>query len=50
LQCKEKEVDDVINDKNVMVLIAHSFGSRMEMESIYNALDKHPHIFIFEDC
>lgn len=50
LQCNEKEVNKAINDKTVMVLIAHLFGSRMEMEPIYNALKKHPHIFIFEDC
>ena len=50
MQCKEREVSNAITDKTVMVLIAHLFGSRMNMEPIYNALDKHPNIFIFEDC
>ena len=39
-----------ITDKTVMVVIAHLFGSRMDMNPVYKALVDRPDILIIEDC
>ena len=50
LQVDEASVANAITDKTVMVVIAHLFGSRMDMNPVYNALVDRPDILIIEDC
>ena len=50
LQVDEASVANAITDKTVMVVIAHLFGSRMDMNPVYKALVDRPDILIIEDC
>ena len=44
LQVDEASVANAITDKTVMVVIAHLFGARMDMNPVYNALVDRPDI------
>ena len=35
LQIREKDVNKAISNKTVMIVVAHLFGSRMEMDPVY---------------
>ena len=50
LQVGETAIANAITDKTVMVVIAHLFGSRMDMEPVYKALINRPDILVIEDC
>ena len=50
LQVKKEALNKAISKKTVMIVVAHLFGSRMEMGPIYEALDKRSDILIIEDC
>ena len=50
LQVSEASISNAITEKTVMVIIAHLFGSRMDMDPIYKALENRPDIMIVEDC
>lgn len=50
LQIDKNSILSAITEKTVMVVVAHLFGSKMEMEHIYDVLKVYPHIMIVEDC
>ena len=50
LQVKKEALNKAISKKTVMIVVAHLFGSRMDMGPIYEALDKRSDILIIEDC
>ena len=50
LQLKKEALDKAISKKTVMIVVAHLFGSRMEMAPVYEALDKRSDVLIIEDC
>ena len=50
LQLKEEALKNAISKKTVMIVVAHLFGSRMEMGPVYEALDKRSDVLIIEDC
>ena len=50
LQINEEDLSSAITDETVMVVAAHLFGSKMNMDPIYSALKERPDIFIIEDC
>ena len=50
LQIKKEAVSKAISDKTVMIIVAHLFGSRMEMSPVYEALEKRSDVIIVEDC
>ena len=50
LQIKEEDVNKAISNKTVMIVVAHLFGSRMEMDPVYKALEKRSDVLIVEDC
>tara|TARA_B100001758_G_scaffold95871_1_gene81878 strand:+ start:3169 stop:4368 length:1200 start_codon:yes stop_codon:yes gene_type:complete len=50
LQVDKNSILSAITEKTVMVVVAHLFGSKMEMEHIYDALNDYPDIMIVEDC
>ena len=50
LQVKKEALNKAISKKTVMIVVAHLFGSRMDMGPIYKALDKRSDVLIIEDC
>ena len=50
LQLKKEALYKAISKKTVMIVVAHLFGSRMEMGPVYKALDKRSDVLIIEDC
>ena len=50
LQLKKEALNEAISKKTVMIVVAHLFGSRMEMGPVYEALDKRSDVMIIEDC
>ena len=50
LQLKKEALKNAISKKTVMIVVAHLFGSRMEMGPVYEALDKRSDVLIIEDC
>ena len=50
LQLKKEALNKAVSNKTVMIVVAHLFGSRMEMDPVYEALDKRSDILIVEDC
>ena len=50
LQVKKEALNKAISKNTVMIVVAHLFGSRMEMGPIYEALDKRSDIMVIEDC
>ena len=50
LQIKKDPLNKAISKKTVMIVVAHLFGSRMEMAPVYEALDKRSDVLIIEDC
>ena len=50
LQLKKEALNKAISKKTVMIVVAHLFGSRMEMGPVYEALDKRSDVLIIEDC
>ena len=50
LQVSEASISNAITENTVMVVIAHLFGSRMNMDPVYKALHSRPDIMIVEDC
>jgi dTDP-4-amino-4,6-dideoxygalactose transaminase len=50
LQLKKEALNNAISKKTVMIVVAHLFGSRMEMGPVYEALDKRSDVLIIEDC
>lgn len=50
LQVSERAISNAITEKTVMIVIAHLFGTTMEMDPVYKALKKRPDIIIVEDC
>ena len=50
LQLKKEALNRAVSKKTVMIVVAHLFGSRMEMGPVYKALDKRSDVLIVEDC
>ena len=50
LQIKEEALKEAISNKTVMIVVAHLFGSRMEMDPVYDSLKQRPDVLIVEDC
>ena len=50
LEIDKSSLENAITDKTVMIVIAHLFGSRMNMKPIYNICKNRPDIMIIEDC
>ena len=50
LQLKKEALNKAVSKKTVMIVVAHLFGSRMEMDPVYKALDKRSDVLIVEDC
>ena len=50
LQIKEEALKEAISNKTVMIVVAHLFGSRMEMDPVYESLKQRPDVLIVEDC
>ena len=50
LQLKKEALKNAISKRTVMIVVAHLFGSRMEMGPVYEALDKRSDVLIIEDC
>jgi dTDP-4-amino-4,6-dideoxygalactose transaminase len=44
------EVEDAITPRTRMVLVAHLFGSRMDMDPVFEITRQHPEILVVEDC
>ena len=44
------EVEDAITPRTRLVLVAHLFGSRMDMEPVFEITRQHPKILVVEDC
>ena len=49
LQIKPGVIEQALSDRTVMVVVGHLFGSRMEMDIVYEALANRPEIKIVED-
>tara|TARA_Y100000741_G_C18215313_1_gene543478 strand:+ start:59 stop:1255 length:1197 start_codon:yes stop_codon:yes gene_type:complete len=50
LQVKEDEISSAITENTVMIVVAHLFGSKMDMSSIHSALGDRKDIMVVEDC
>ena len=50
LQVKKEALNKALSKKTVMIVVAHLFGSRMEMDPVYEALDQRSDVLIIEDC
>jgi dTDP-4-amino-4,6-dideoxygalactose transaminase len=50
LEIHTDELQDAITPKTRIVLVAHLFGARMEMEPIFKITDQFPQILVAEDC
>ena len=50
LEIDKSSLENAITDKTVVIVIAHLFGSRMNMKPIYNICKNRPDILIIEDC
>ena len=50
LQLKKEALNKAVSKKTVMIVVAHLFGSRMEMDPVYEALDNRSDVLIIEDC
>ena len=50
LQPKKEALNKAVSKKTVMIVVAHLFGSRMEMDPVYKALEKRSDVLIVEDC
>ena len=50
LEIRTDELHQAITPETRMVLVAHLFGARMEMESIFEITDQYPQILVAEDC
>ena len=50
LQLKKESLNKAVSKKTVMIVVAHLFGSRMEMDPVYEVLDKRSDVLIVEDC
>ena len=50
LQLKKEALNKAVSKKTVMIVVAHLFGSRMEMDPVYEALEKRSDVLIVEDC
>tara|TARA_B100001971_G_scaffold206927_1_gene226395 strand:- start:80 stop:1330 length:1251 start_codon:yes stop_codon:yes gene_type:complete len=50
LEIRTDELLEAITPKTRIVLVAHLFGARMEMESIFEITDQYPQILVAEDC
>ena len=44
------EVEDAISPRTRLVLVAHLFGSRMDMDPVFEITDQHSDILVVEDC
>ncbi len=44
------ELEDAITPRTRLVLLAHLFGSRMDMEPVFEITRRHPRILVVEDC
>ena len=50
LEIHTDELQEAITPKTRIVLVAHLFGARMEMEPIFKITDQFPQILVAEDC
>jgi len=50
LEICTEELQEAITPKTRIVLVAHLFGARMEMEPIFKITDQYPQILVAEDC
>ncbi len=44
------EVEEAITPRTRLVLVAHLFGSRMDMDPVFEITGQHPDILVVEDC
>ncbi len=49
LQIKQGVIEQALSDRTVMVVVGHLFGSKMEMDIVYEVLANRPDIIIVED-
>ena len=50
LEIRTDDLQEAITPKTRIVLVAHLFGARMEMEPIFEITDQYPQILVAEDC
>ena len=50
LQLDYNSILNSVSDKTVMIVVAHLFGTIMNIEKIFNLKKNRPDVFIFEDC
>jgi dTDP-4-amino-4,6-dideoxygalactose transaminase len=50
LEIRADELQEAITPKTRIVLVAHLFGARMEMDPIFEITDQYPQILVAEDC
>ncbi len=44
------ELEDAITPRTRLVLVAHLFGSRMDLDPVFEITGQHPKILVVEDC